>query len=71
MTLLSFLSAFLGKGREVGEKTTAITAQAPASRQPVPGVYGPGQGVPVYGAGETIPTPANTSNPRGGACGDH
>jgi hypothetical protein len=59
MTLLSFLHAFLGLGREA---PAASTARAPSVPVPVPGVYGPGQ-VPVYGVGETIPTPANSSQP--------
>jgi hypothetical protein len=67
MRLIHRLFAFLGLGREAAADRTA---QAPASRQPVPGVYGPGQGVPAYGAGESVPAPANTSTPRGGARGD-
>ncbi|WP_199707265.1 glycoside hydrolase family protein [Teichococcus wenyumeiae] len=56
MTLLSRLFAFLGLGREA---PAASTARAPVDLAPVPGVYHPGQVVPVYGVGETIPAPAN------------
>jgi lysozyme len=61
MTFLDRLFAFLGLGREA---PAAGTAQAPAALVPVPGVYHPGQVVPVYGVGEVPPAPANTSIPK-------